>query len=434
MSHVYISYGPDDLDTVLEIHEALRREAVPVWYRPPGEAAAPPEAMADRMDEAAAVILILSATSQRAPEVEFEIGYALDRGIALIPWHADRARLTGRFRSQAGPHLRHRSGEPGALAALAAEAKGRYRGRCPVISVMNLKGGVGKTTVTAQVFGAWQAAHGNRVLLVDLDPQYNLTQVFFDMDEADDRSALDRSAISLFERSRVHAADAPSPGADWSALMTLPFTPPPPGVLTVDLFGEDAPPGRIDLVSGQFELSKYAFANDPAGLAIIRENFLRMVDHYRSQYDLIVFDTNPNATFLTRCCLEAADRVLSPMQPDIYSLRGVRLLNQVLNDQVAPERRPALSVLFNAVPTREQTVFEADARNGVHDGAAGFALSKRLLGAALPRSGHLVIRERNPEAPRWKQLVIHSGRGGGLKAIRDSLDAIARELADQVAG
>ena len=111
----------------------------------------------------------------------------------------------------------------------------------------------------------------------------------------------------------------------------------------------------------------------------VKSQFLRMVDNYRSEYDLIVFDTNPNATFLTRCALEVADRVLAPMHADVYSLRGVRLLNQVISEQVEESRRPALSVLFNAVGRSEQSTFEADARNGAFDAKAGFPLSRALL-------------------------------------------------------
>ena len=152
------------------------------------------------------------------------------------------------------------------------------------------------------------------------------------------------------------------------------------------------------------------------------------MDFYRSEYDLIVFDTNPNATFLTRCALEAADRVLAPMHTDIYSLRGVKLLNQVVRTQIPAAKRPALSVLFNAVSRSEQSTFEADARNGAFDDVAGFKLSDALLKSALPRSKHLAIKPPQEGQPAWKQLVIHSGRGGGLKQIRESLKTIALEL------
>ncbi|MEO1190092.1 MAG: hypothetical protein AAFW60_13580, partial [Pseudomonadota bacterium] len=139
-------------------------------------------------------------------------------------------------------------------------------------------------------------------------------------------------------------------------------------------------------------------------------------------------DTNPNATFLTRCALEAADRVLTPMHPDAYSLRGVKLLNQVMQEQVSDEKRPDLSILFNTVARSEQSNFEADARNGAFDEQTGFNLSGALLNSALPRSGHLVVRSPEPEELPWKQLVIHQGRGGGLKRMRQTLESIAHEL------
>ena len=294
---------------------------------------------------------------------------------------------------------------------------------------MNLKGGVGKTTVSSQVFGTWQASLGGRTLLIDLDPQYNLTQTFFDMDHADASSARDKSVISLFERSRLHAYDMVSPSESWSDINTEPFEPAERQVIAHDILsGENAPGGRLDLISGQFEISKYAFAKGPEALALVGSNFRRMIDYYRSEYDLIIFDTNPNATFLTRCALEAADRVLAPMHADAYSLRGVKLLNQVMQEQISDEKRPNFSILFNAVGRSEQSNFEADARNGAFNAQAGFDLADALLSSALPRSGHLNVKTPEPEDAPWKQLVIHNGRGGGLKRMRETLKGIAAEL------
>jgi hypothetical protein len=116
------------------------------------------------------------------------------------------------------------------------------------------------------------------------------------------------------------------------------------------------------------------------------------------------------------------------MHTDIYSLRGVKLLNQVLQTQIPVNQRPELSVLFNAVSRSEQSTFEAEARNGTYNDVAGFALSDALLKSALPRSKHLAVKPPQEGQPAWKQLVIHSGRGGGLKQIRESLKTIALEL------
>ena len=425
MPHVYISHSGADPDALLQLHETLRSAAIAVRY-PAGEAGRD-KANTD-IAAAFAVIVLVSAAAVRSKSVRQDVETAKAGGIRIIPYQIDKARLNGFFKQEVQPYLRLSSAMPDGMDQLVAETQAAYRRKCPVIAVMNLKGGVGKTTVTAQLSGAWQEAFGGRVLLIDLDPQYNLTQTFFGMDEEDVSSGVDRSVISLFERSRLHAKDAPSPAENWLGLTIAPFAPAARDSFVHGILGTDGPPGRLDLISGQFEISKYAFANDRDSLAAIKQHFLRSVDHYRSEYDLIVFDTNPNATFMTRCALEAADRVIAPMHADIYSLRGVRLLNLVIRDQIGEEKRPALSVLFNAVNRNEQSTFEGDARNGVYDQIAGFPLSKSLMAAALPRSAHFAVKAPDEGQPRWRQLLVHAGRGGGLKAIRDSLKQVALEL------
>lgn len=433
MSHAFIVHGPKDVDSLLKVHEALRQAGIATWYEPPGADTRESQAStAEAIDKSFAMIVLVSASSIRSREAQAQIERGIARGMTIIPFRIDNARLSGTFKKQLAENLRLAMMDEGGLEKLVAEVRGRYRRKCPVLSVMNLKGGVGKTTIAAQVFGAWQAALGGRVLLIDLDPQYNLTQTFFDMEAADQSAAKDKSVISLFEKSRLHAVDAPSPAERWNELSADPFPTPAAEDIVHPLLGGDGPGGVLDLISGQFEISKYAFATDSAALSAIDTNFQRTIDHLRSSYDLIVFDTNPNATFLTRCALEASDRVIAPMHPDMYSLRGVKLLNQVLNEHIRPDNRPELSVLFNKVSRNEQSTFEADARNGAHDQRAGFDLAGALLQTALPRSGHLDVRSPEPDQAPWKSLVIHNGRGGGLKKIRESLTSAASEIRERL--
>lgn len=425
MSHIFISHSAKDFDALLEIHEALRTASIPDWYVTDKEDRGAANAA---IDEAFAMLVLTSAGAVRSKAVRQDIERARERGIKIIPYQIDKARMSGFFKKEIQPLLRLSSTMPDGIKQLVGEVQAAYKKKCPVIAVMNLKGGVGKTTVSAQVFGAWQASLGGRILLVDLDPQYNLTQTFFEMESADASARNDRSVISLFERSRIHGKGAQSPAENWKSLSVEPFAAPIKGTLAHDLLTGDGPIGKLHLISGQFEISKYAFATDANALQQVKANFMRMVDHYRSEYDLIVFDTNPNATFLTRCVLEAADRVVAPMHADVYSLRGVRLLNQIITEHIDADKRPALSVLFNTVGRSEESTFEGDARNGTYDDLAGFKLSKALLKSALPKSRHLMVKAAEEDTAPWHQLVIHKGRGGGLKAIRESLKTISIEL------
>lgn len=428
MSHAHIVHSPADLDALLKVHEALRMAGVPVWYDPEGGTG--PEA-AEKLKEAFCLVVLVSKDSMRSTSVKQEIKTAKRDGLPILPFRVDGTRFTTWFKTEIVPLIQHNIDEDGGLPKFAELVRKRYKRRCPVLSIMNLKGGVGKTTVAAQVSGSWQNRTGGRVLLIDFDPQYNLTQTFIPMEQADRRSGVDRSVISLFEKSTLHYGNAPSPAEDWSILSIEPFNPPKPEKIALPILTEDEQHGRLDLITGQFELSKYAFAQDAFALEKVKANFLRAIDELRAAYDLIVLDTNPNATFLTRCALEAADRVLAPMHPDIYSLRGVRLLSKVVREQVSEDLRPDLSVLFNAVGRSEQSEFEADARNSVHDAKAGFKLSNTLLAHALPKSAHMAVRgpEDDDETLKpWRTLLAHHGRGGGLGSIRKSLDAVSLEL------
>ena len=422
MSYAFITHGADHLDNLLKLHEAFRTAGIPAKYVQDDTV---DRAHADAIvDDATLMIVLVSYESMRSKSVKADIKRARKNGLRIIPVLADRARLTGFVRSELS-HIQMHPIED--MPAIVKDAQRTYRLGCPVVAIMNLKGGVGKTTLSAQLAGTYQAKNKNRVLLIDFDPQYNLTQLFFPGPAADKAIADDRSIISLFEKSRVHAADTPSPADSWSTLNVEPFTPAPRQKIAHSLIGKPNLKGRLDIIFGQFEISKYAFSSDQSGLEAVRANFLRAIDHYRSQYDLIFLDTNPNATFLTRCALQAADRVIAPMFTDIYSLRGVRLLNRVINDQTAPDQRPDLSILFNAVERREQSNFEADTRNGVFDQQVGFPLSKSVMTAALPRSRHFRVKLTEDDPP-IKRLLIHHGRGGGLRHIREALTSTSVEL------
>ena len=428
MSHAQIVHSPVDLDVLLKVHEALRMAGVPDWYDPDGGTG---QEAQEKLDEAFCLVVLVSKDSMRSESVKRDIKVAKRMGLPIFPFRVDSTRFTTWFKTEIVPFLRYNMDEQGGLPKFAEHVRQRYKRRCPVISVMNLKGGVGKTTIASQVGGAWQARTGGRVLLIDFDPQYNLTQTFISMNQADRRSGVDRSVISLFEKSTLHYGSAPSPAEDWSVLSIEPFNPAKPEKIVLPILTGEEQNGRLDLVTGQFEISKYAFAQDAFALEKVKANFLRAIDEFRGSYDLIIFDTNPNATFLTRCALEAADRVLAPMHPDIYSLRGIRLLNRVINEQVEPDIQPELSILFNSVSRSEQSDFEADARNGVHDVAAGFKMSKTLLTHALPKSGHMAVRgpeDEEDDAEPWRALLAHHGRGGGLSSIRKALDAVSLEL------
>lgn len=161
------------------------------------------------------------------------------------------------------------------------------------ISISNIKGGVGKSS-TAATLAAGLAGKGYRVLLVDSDPQTNLTMCFLP-EQPDD-------APSLYH---VYGEGKK--------------------VDEVKRVIKD----NLDLVIGDFALCN-------ADMQFVRAGRLRMLGKalkaVEEEYDFAIIDTPPNMGILSLNAFMASDYIVVPMAADSFSLKGVRLLKQVLDD------------------------------------------------------------------------------------------------------
>ena len=175
------------------------------------------------------------------------------------------------------------------------------------VAIANQKGGVGKST-TAINLGAGLAFQGERILLLDLDPQGNTTSGL-----AIDRAAIEYSTYDvLVEDVAVEDAIEPSSVRD---LFVLPAT--------------------IELAGAEIELVSMFSREARLGNAI-----KDTVD----DFDFILIDCTPSLGLLTVNGLAAADQVLIPIQCEYYALEGVsqllrnvQLVQRNLNPQLEVE-------------------------------------------------------------------------------------------------
>jgi cellulose biosynthesis protein BcsQ len=217
--------------------------------------------------------------------------------------------------------------------------------RVRVISVFNNKGGVGKTTLTFHLAHALSAL-GKRVLLVDLDPQCNLTmhglsvQRIEEIWKAED-SYIDgagfetsRSAVppSIFEALNedartIHYILKPTEEGTGE----LPGLPPPvPLATNLDLI-----PGRLTLHQYEEKISSRwsdVYQGDPLAIRTMTR-IRRVIEEYARtrSYDIVIVDTSPSLGALNKIAISTVDGFLVPCLPDVFSLYGVRNIGNSLS-------------------------------------------------------------------------------------------------------
>ncbi len=186
-------------------------------------------------------------------------------------------------------------------------------GNAIVISVVNQKGGVGKTTTTINL-GACLAELGRRVLLIDFDPQHSLS-----VGLGISTRKLDGSIYNLMMDESTNIEDL---------------------LLKTSVPGMDMIPSHEDLAGAEGGLLN----------VIAREKVLkRVLAPVLDFYDVILIDCQPSLGLLTVNALTASQGVLVPLECEYFALRGVALLDDIIG-KVQKNTNPDLQ-LTGILPT-----------------------------------------------------------------------------------
>ena len=215
--------------------------------------------------------------------------------------------------------------------------------KAPVVAVINMKGGVGKTTISAHLFRLIFQKLRVGTLILDLDPQFNLTQTLFKRRTYDGYKAAGQTILSAME---------PPPPAGMFEIRASSSPPPPVSDIGVGLwyFPKSDPVQELVVVPGDFHLVKYSLMDDNRKLTSVRKRFLKFVNNARKQFKVVCIDCNPSSSFLTLCALHACNYILVPVRPDKYSILGLELLSDFVDGVISISPKPKIIVVLNGVP------------------------------------------------------------------------------------
>lgn len=166
-----------------------------------------------------------------------------------------------------------------------------------VIAIVNQKGGVGKTTTTANL-GAYLAYFKKKVLLIDLDPQSNLSLHF-----GVDFKKLEKSCYELLMREDTDFSET---------------------VIKTDIDNLELIPASITLADAELELVNKVDREQV--LSVVLEKNLNA-----NIYDFVFIDCPPSLGLLTLNALTAVREVFITVQPDYFALQGIGRLIRTLN-------------------------------------------------------------------------------------------------------
>ncbi len=273
-----------------------------------------------------------------------------------------------------------------------------------------MKGGVGKTTIAAHMS---RELHKNKklsTLLVDLDPQFNLTQQLVNEVTYEQHLVAGRSIMRAFE---------PAPAQNFFDINTTDDAPPTARSISTVLYHFPTLKDKtLSLIPGSFDLTKFSLIPDADKLKHAHAHFKRFISAARKDFDFIILDMNPSSSFLTAAGLAVATDILAPVRPDKYSILGLRLVKRLV-EHPSFQNKPNIHAVMN-VKSRTSPITQIEKDIRVDD-----YFGDRLFSNRIYYSGLLEARSDYTGFASDKKVK-------NRLTVADDLKLLANELCEKV--
>lgn len=289
-----------------------------------------------------------------------------------------------------------------------------------VITLYNHKGGVSKTTTTFN-FAHFLAQKGKRVLVIDADPQCNITEIMMakTIDDLDIQEEVERrendlpgSTLLSILKPRI-SGDTPSVQLDGIEVVRI--------ANNLDLIRGDVNLSSIEDSIAESHIQRFSNKIHEKRTYVALSDF---VNRYakKHNYDYIFFDVGPSSGALTRYCILACDYYFIPVFPDRFNAQAIKTLATIFDRWFTDHTQVVPAFKDLGLPIKEKLpVF------------LGVILQNFKIYSGKPRPGYKLWMDRIPkiiDSHLFPVLLTHKNGDKPLISTAAKKKAVAAEIPD----
>lgn len=283
-----------------------------------------------------------------------------------------------------------------------------------IVTIMNMKGGVGKTMIASH-YAAMSAREklgrekAPKVLLIDYDPQFNASQMFIPYNTYFDLEEKDKTTLAIL-------MDHPEKVDPFSLQQIGIFPPPSPESL---IFTHNMSSGySVDVIPSTLKLMYLALGQPNKSIVPLKSRFRDFLIRAAETYDLIVIDCHPAGSIFTETALSCSNHVVIPVKPEEFAVRGVGIMKEFIDGRGPQKSAITPHIVFNLVT--------AGPRSDQEDAIRGNPkFSKFCLRNRIRKSDHL-------KRPNQGRRFVWDARTSMYLVCQKNLRAVFTELNERI--